>query len=667
MLTFKFSLASVFVFSLSFRIIIISEAAGPTYVYHSCPNTTTFTTNTTYHSNLNLLLSSLNSNTTRKNGFYNTTAGQNPNTVYGLFLCRGDLSTQVCQDCVTFATRDIVQRCPVEKVAFIWYDECLLRYSNRSIFSIIEQNPMRALYNTQNITQQDRFNKLVAETMKDATAKAASAISGAKKFGTEVANFTSFQTLYSLVQCTPDLSEADCNRCLRQAIAYLPACCSGKQGAQVLTPSCSTRYELYPFYNLKEVAAPPPSHLFLSPPPPPLIGPKDKSHNPSAIIIAIVAPIAVSVLLFVLGCCFLSRRARKKQNFTIEEENDGDEIMTIESLQYDFATIEAATSMFTEDNKLGAGGFGDVYKGTLPNGQEIAVKRLSRSSGQGIEEFKNEVILVAKLQHRNLVRLLGFCLEGEEKILIYEFVPNKSLDCFLYDLEKQAQLDWTQRYKIIKGIARGTLYLHEDSRFKIIHRDLKANNILLDKNMNPKISDFGLARIFGVDQTHANTNRIVGTYGYMSPEYAMHGQFSTKSDVYSFGVLILEIVTGKKNGSFSGDLMSYVWKKWKDGMALDVLDPTLRGSCSRNEVTRCIHIGLLCVQQDPAERPTMATIVLMLSSRSVTQPLPKQPGFFFDGRREQNTVTKEVQLDQPTSVSTPLPVDEASITEVYPR
>ncbi|KAK9756281.1 hypothetical protein RND81_01G086700 [Saponaria officinalis] len=179
---------------------------------------------------------------------------------------------------------------------------------------------------------------------------------------------------------------------------------------------------------------------------------------------------------------------------------------------------------------LGQGGFGQVYKGKLVDGREIAVKRLSAASLQGVEEFMNEVVVICRLHHKNLVSLIGFCVEGEEKLLVYEYMPNKSLSEFLFDSTKRELLDWQKRFNIIEGICRGLIYLHRDSRLRIIHRDLKASNILLDEQLNPKIADFGMARIFDHGQDKDETRRVVGTYGYMAPEYAMDNHFSEKSD-----------------------------------------------------------------------------------------------------------------------------------------
>ncbi|XP_058073019.1 G-type lectin S-receptor-like serine/threonine-protein kinase At1g11300 isoform X1 [Magnolia sinica] len=299
---------------------------------------------------------------------------------------------------------------------------------------------------------------------------------------------------------------------------------------------------------------------------------------------------------------------------------------------FSFASIIAATDNFSSANKLGEGGFGPVYKGKLTEGQEIAVKALSKSSGQGLEEFKNEVQLIAKLQHKNLVRLLGWCIHAEEKILVYEYMPNKSLDKLLFDPTQKSELDWGKRFCIIEGIAQGLLYLHKYSRLRIIHRDLKASNILLDGEMNPKISDFGLARIFGRNQIEANTDRIMGTYGYMPPEYALAGHFSEKSDVYSFGVLLLEIVTGKRNSGFCPNYqwlnpLGYAWKLWKEGKITELTDPSIASSHITNEIERCIHVGLLCVQEDPGERPSMSSVVSMLDNGITTPPSPKKPAF----------------------------------------
>ncbi|XP_059436947.1 cysteine-rich receptor-like protein kinase 10 [Corylus avellana] len=407
--SFNVSMILVILSSLSF--LSLTSAQVPNYRYHFCSNESTFTPNSTYQFNLNHLLSSLSSNATRESGFYNATAGQTPTaaTLYGLFLCRGDLTTDACQDCVATATTEIVQQyCPTGKVAVIWYDECMLRYSNRSFFSTMQEEPSKFLWNVRNIIEQDRFRKLVEATLNDLVPMATNAPSGAKKFAAKEVSFTEFQTLYSLVQCSPDISGSDCNMCLWGAMANLPMCCDGKQGGRVLFPSCNLRYETYPFYQIQSVLTP-------SPP----------SPTPTPMLLPPPAP---------------GHLTRPKARSAIT---------TIESLKFDLATIETATHKFSYDKKLGGGGFGEVYK-----------------------------------------------------ILNFD-------ECV--DIEKQRLLDWSKRDKIIEGIARGILYLHEDSQLRVIHRDLKASNILLDEDMNPKISDFGVARIFGVDQTEGNTSTIVGT------------------------------------------------------------------------------------------------------------------------------------------------------------
>ncbi|XP_050252871.1 G-type lectin S-receptor-like serine/threonine-protein kinase At4g27290 isoform X8 [Quercus robur] len=301
---------------------------------------------------------------------------------------------------------------------------------------------------------------------------------------------------------------------------------------------------------------------------------------------------------------------------------------------FDFTTVATATNKFSPANVIGAGGFGPVYKGHLCNGQDIAVKRLSKNSRQGLEEFKNEVVLIAKLQHKNLVKLLGYCVQGEEKMLIYEYMPNKSLDCFIFE-QNDTLLAWPKRFDIIIGIVRGLLYLHQDSRLQVIHRDLKASNILLDINLNPKISDFGLARTFVGDESEVKTDRVVGTYGYMSPEYAVDGRFSVKSDVFSMGVLMLEIVSAMKIRKFfhpnhHHNLLGHAWLLWKEGKALELSYTCLEDSHSRSQILRCIQVGLLCVQNFPEDRPIMSCVNSMLTNEEAILPQPKQPGFFIE-------------------------------------
>ncbi|XP_058779671.1 G-type lectin S-receptor-like serine/threonine-protein kinase CES101 isoform X2 [Vicia villosa] len=365
----------------------------------------------------------------------------------------------------------------------------------------------------------------------------------------------------------------------------------------------------------------------------------DPNHHGKRRWIWISAAIAVALLII---CSLILCIAIKKHKYGFKEKKvkrkekemqelaASNELYSIKDLEDDFkghdikvfsyASILEATMDFSHENKLGQGGYGPVYKGILATGQEVAVKRLSKTSGQGIVEFKNELVLICELQHTNLVQLLGCCIHEEERILIYEYMPNKSLDFDLFDSTKRKLLDWKKRFNIIEGIAQALLYLHKYSRLKIIHRDLKASNILLDENMNPKISDFGMARMFTQQESTINTNRIVGTYGYMSPEYAMEGVYSTKSDVYSFGVLLLEIVCGRKNNSFYDadrplNLIGHAWELWND-------------------------------EQYANDRPTMSDVISMLTNKHEHITLPTRPAFYV--RKdifEEETTSKVLDTD----------------------
>ncbi|XP_030455604.1 cysteine-rich receptor-like protein kinase 44 [Syzygium oleosum] len=343
------------------------------------------------------------------------------------------------------------------------------------------------------------------------------------------------------------------------------------------------------------------------------------------------------------------------------------------SLFFDHRTLQVATGFFSELNQLGHGGFGPVFKGLMPNGQEIAVKKLSLTSRQGMREFTNEVKLLLKIQHRNLVMLMGCCVEGPEKMLVYEYLSNKSLDRFLFAKEKSASLDWITRFRIITGVARGLLYLHEEAPERIIHGDIKASNILLDDQLNPKISDFGLARLFPGDHTHLNTFKISGDYGYMAPEYAMRGYLSVKTDVFSYGVLVLEIVSGRKNhdsqlGGDKTDLLSYTWKLFQQGKSLDLVDSSL-AKYNPDEAAMSIQLGLLCCQASYAERPDMNSVHLMLSSDSFTLPGPGKPGL--QGRTGRWTTTATSAFTNTNASSTQTGASKvstgSSLTEEYSR
>ncbi|OAY58168.1 putative receptor-like protein kinase At4g00960 [Manihot esculenta] len=655
-----------FLCPLAIHFLVLTAQSQPEMLYKAClPDKGNYAIKSTYQANLKQLLTSIYTNTEINNGFYNFSYGQDPDVVKSIALCRPDITPQACRDCIKNASDSLLVLCPTSKEAIGGLDDCMVRYSYRDIFRLNEGRRLFFFVHSNDRMKNVSESKISGfnqsrMTLLDSLRDRAAAGDSRYKFDYNQTLDPNFQTIYALVQCTPDLTESECRDCLHFASGLIPECCEFNTGGRVINPSCNFRYETDRFYSPENMPSAP------SPPPP----------GKSLVVIIVIVTVAVSTIVAICVFIFLRARNKKKEFKRTEAMNKKEgfngivdsEIEDAESLQFDFGTVRTATNDFSEENKLGQGGFGAVYKGELPNGQHIAVKRLSKESKQGQLEFKNEVLLVAKLQHKNLVRLLGFCLERKERLLIYEFVPNSSLDHFIFDPIKRTHLDWERRYKIIVGIARGLLYLHEDSRLRIIHRDLKASNVLLDEEMNPKISDFGMARLFEVDQTQEETSRIVGTFGYMAPEYIHHGRFSVKSDVFSFGVLVLEIASGQKSsgagiGEEEEDLLTYSWKNWNEGTALNLIDPTMRVA-PRSEMMRSIHIGLLCVQEHEANRPTMAQVFTLLGGYSITLPVPSKPAFFMQSalRTEASLSTNE-RSNEDVQQSR----NEVSTSELYPR
>ncbi|KAL6282129.1 hypothetical protein ACE6H2_013058 [Prunus campanulata] len=613
---------------LCFLISLLCDLAFADPPYWKCSgNVSNYADNSTFQKNLHSLLISLPSNASVSK-LYNTSTGNDPaDTVYGLYMCLNYVTNETCRDCINTAQSAIVTLCPSSKEAVVWEEMCQLRYSDANFFGRLNVADNIPLDNKKNISDPEKFESVVNETLRGLAKQAAYNLS-AKMYATRDVPFED-KVVYALVQCTTDLSGDDCGQCLQKAIKDVLREFYFSVGARLLSRSCYVRYELYAFYDGATEAS-----ISSNP-----NNNKGDGRGRKIWMITILTIVSACLAILVLGSCVCLAKRRNKMGNT---ENLGPNALLPEqsfkgrnpkAQEYPYislASIHAATNKFSDSNKLGEGGFGPVYKGILSDGKEVAIKRLSSCSEQGAEEFTNEVLLILKLQHKNLVRLLGFCVDGEEKLLVYEYMPNSSLDVILFDSKKRAQLDWSRRLNIIRGIARGILYLHEDSRLRIIHRDLKASNVLLDNDMNPKISDFGMARIFSGSEGQANTAIIVGTYGYMAPEYAMEGIYSVKSDVYGFGVLLLEIITGRRNAGFHRikrvpSLVASAWQVWNEGKVLELLDPLLLDSCDPDEFLRYLHIGLLCVQEDAQDRPTMSSVVVMLKSETVTLNQPEKP------------------------------------------
>uniref|UniRef100_A0A2N9FCZ5 non-specific serine/threonine protein kinase n=1 Tax=Fagus sylvatica TaxID=28930 RepID=A0A2N9FCZ5_FAGSY len=299
---------------------------------------------------------------------------------------------------------------------------------------------------------------------------------------------------------------------------------------------------------------------------------------------------------------------------------------------FSYAELRSATEDFNPSNKLGEGGFGPVFKGTLSDGRIVAVKQLSVASHQGKSQFVTEISTISAVQHRNLVKLYGCCIDGDRRLLVYEYLENRSLDQALFG-KSNLRLDWPTRFSVCLGTARGLAYLHEESRPRIVHRDVKASNILIDGELCPKISDFGLAKLYDDTKTHIST-RVAGTIGYLAPEYAMRGHLTEKADVFGFGVVALEILSGRPNSDNSLDtekiyLLEWAWTLHENNQSLRLVDPTLT-EFDEGEAARVIAVSFLCTQASPMMRPSMSRVVAMLAGDIEVGVVTSKPSYLTD-------------------------------------
>ncbi|CAL9031037.1 unnamed protein product [Prunus brigantina] len=526
--------------------------------------------------------------------------------VYAFAQCYDDLSPIDCAACFA-VSRTKLPLCLPSTSARIYLDGCFLGYDDHEFSrqSLDEEHKnVKCSGSAIDVSKSktEEFARKVEDVIGNVTEKAVSH----EGFGV-FEQRGGVENVYALAQCWKTINESGCRECLEEAGASLRReCVPGVEG-RAMFAGCYLRYSTERFYGIES---------------------DSKDCVKVEHIVATILSAMVLCLLALFGAVMAYKRLSKRN-----EVYNGPIQISISihknNLNFKYEMLEKATNFFDTSRKLGQGGAGSVFKGVLPDGRTVAVKRLYFNTRQWVDDFFNEVNLISGIQHQNLVKLLGCSIEGPESLLVYEYVPNKSLDQVLFDKDTLHILSWKQRFDIICGIAEGLVYLHGSCGVKIIHRDIKASNILLDENLIPKIADFGLARCVGPDKSHLSTG-IAGTLGYMAPEYLVRGQLTDKADVYAFGVMVLEIVSGRKNRVFaegSSSILYAVWKHYKARNITEAVDPILKGGFPEREASDVLRIGLLCTQASLAVRPSMTEVVQMLTDKECVIPSPKRPPF----------------------------------------
>ncbi|CAG7869360.1 hypothetical protein HID58_021900 [Brassica napus] len=526
--------------------------------------------------------------------------------IYVLLQCRQDLSASHCRRCFNDSKLKLEETCSSSNSGRVHGDNCFLRFDNRDFSEEFVDPRFDRTKCKRTGPVVDKFWIDLDEAFVNATLKAV------KKGGFGAASVSpagGSPGVYALAQCWQRLDGNSCRDCLVNARSSLRACQSHE--ARAFFTGCYLKYSTRKFFDDAAVLKlDDDERSFINSSYLPDLSDQD-------VMKLAVAAFSLSILTS-LGAFISYKRFSRKRKAQIPSCSN-----------FKYEVLEKATESFHDSMKLGQGGAGSVYKGILPDGRVVAVKKLFFNTREWADQFFNEVNLISRVEHKNLVRLLGCSIEGPKSLLVYEYVQNRSLDQILFMKNTVHILSWKQRFTIIIGISEGLEYLHRGSEVKIIHRDIKTSNILLDQNLSPKIADFGLARSLGTDKTQTNTG-IAGTLGYLAPEYLIKGQLTEKADVYAYGVLIIEIATGKKNNAFSqgtSSVLHSVWEHFKADTLKSSVDPRLKGMFTEEEALKVLEIGLLCVQSSVELRPSMSEIVYMLKNNDCKFDSPRQPPF----------------------------------------
>ncbi|KAL0357896.1 UNVERIFIED_CONTAM: Cysteine-rich receptor-like protein kinase [Sesamum calycinum] len=503
--------------------------------------------------------------------------GTGNNTVYTFGECMKDLSQNDCNLCFARMKTQVLRCLPFQRLTKggrLFYDGCYIRYDDYMFFNESLSAVDRTVCGADDfVGNRSLFADSVLELSRNVR------VEGPKNDGFFTGSVSNGNlTVYGLAQCWEFVNGSGCVNCLENAALRIGSCPPKVEG-RALNAGCYFRYSTTRFYNNSASDAP--------------AGGGGGSHRRAVILASTSA--AIACLLFVAMVSFFARNRIVRRSR----------------------------------------GSGSVYKGILPGGQTVAVKRLFFNTTQWADHFFNEVNLISGIDHPNLVKLLGCSITGPESLLVYEYVPNQSLHDYMFVRKDVPRLGWEERYKIILGTAEGLAFLHETSKLRIIHRDIKLSNVLLERDLTPKIADFGLARLFPEDETHIST-AVAGTLGYMAPEYIVRGKLTEKADVYSFGVVVIEVISGRRNNAFSQNshsILQKVWDLYKSGQLIEAVDPSVKGKFPEEGATRLLQIGLICVQAAAERRPSMSVIVKMLTGNEEI-PGPTQPPFLSSNSTE---------------------------------